>query len=87
MRAERDASFSRFLGKQGPASKLVSKLLGAKPIKTLGEHDIDVGEIPELYRRTIRPSIKYRVPLPVQLGLLGGGAYAANRIQKRLMGQ
>jgi hypothetical protein len=83
------ASLGKFLKGQGPISKQIGKLISVKPIATgIGEHSFNPAEIPEFYRRFVRPSIgKFRIPPIAQVGLLGAGMYGADRVQKRLMGQ
>ena len=78
-------------GISGLAAEQVGKLTnvpdGLKGLKIPGATaTMDIEQAPELYRRLLRPSIKGRVPIPVQLGLLGAGVIGANEIQKRVMG-
>ena len=89
------ASLGSWMEKQkgisGLAAEQVGKLTnvpdGLKGLKIPGATaTMDIEQAPELYRRLLRPSIKGRVPIPVQLGLLGAGVIGANEIQKRVMG-
>lgn len=84
-------ALASWLKEQGPVSKLVSKIMSADggetlraPIQVAGK-SIDRGTIGQIYRRIARPSLG-RVPLPVQLGLLGAGVLGANHIQRRVQG-
>jgi hypothetical protein len=77
-----------FLKEQGPVSGLVSKLVGAKPLRTgIGEHALDISKVPELYRRLVLPSVKGWVPPVAMAGALGAGVLGVDKLQKRLMGQ
>ena len=89
-RLSRDANMGMrgFLKEQGPVSGLVSKLVGAKPLRTgIGEHALDISKVPELYRRLVLPSVKGWVPPVAMAGALGAGVLGVDKLQKRLMGQ